>query len=122
MAEFIVFTNRADFNAFNTQLNTKLGLPRVGVRFSDNVPQPDKQQTINYTAPITHPDSNAPTPDNRILAAIDSDADATDRLGKDVVDEVEAKKRGFLSEPDTPATPTPSPSPTPSSGPNPRVD
>ena len=99
-------------------MNLKLGLPRVGRRQSDGKLQPNKQQTVRYTAPVEHPNKDAPTPDNRLLAVIDSRAEAADRTGQTVVDEKGAKDRGFLPEADvTPTTPGPGPRVSPTTRP-----
>ena len=44
------FQSEADFAAWHEQAKALLGMPIVGVRASDGVPQPMKQQTTDYTA------------------------------------------------------------------------
>jgi hypothetical protein len=43
------FESEQDFTEWHEQAKVLLGMPIVGVRASDNVPQPDKQQTTDYT-------------------------------------------------------------------------
>lgn len=98
--EFVIFTNRAAFDAFLTRVNTAMGFPRVGNRASDGVPQPTKQQTITYTTAKRHELDS----DLRIVGIIDEKL--TDRTGLDVRTEQQVKDEGFLKDVIEVSTPT----------------
>ena len=118
MPEYIEFQNQAQFDLWHDSVKTALGIPpegRIGNRNSDGVPQPNKQRTIAYVQPLQHASDPA---QQRVMAAIDDDILPPEfKQNQTVVDEAEAKSRGYVptldddgvvipvpdNKPDTPA-------------------
>ena len=95
--EYIEFRNKAQFDLWHDSVKTAIGIPpegRIGVRASDGVPQPNKQRTIAYVQPLQHASDVA---QQRVLAAIDDDILPPEfKQNQTVVDEAEAKSRGYV--------------------------
>jgi hypothetical protein len=95
--ELLIFNNNIQFNAFEIKMRNKLGLPRVGVRRSDGVPQPQKQQTTAYTTSIKHPEKDSKN-DLRVVCWVDNNADKNN--GEMTISKVNAKTQGWFKEED----------------------
>jgi hypothetical protein len=83
------FANLAEFNTFETKQKTKFSMPFFPRNAETGEIRTDLPPVTEYTKPIGHPESA----DSRVVCYIDDNADTT---GDTIIDENEAKKRGWF--------------------------
>lgn len=91
MVDLAEFSTEAEYDTFERNHQTKFSMPITSRNKGSGKLRRDLPQTTSYSRPIRHPGGA----DDRVACFINADAD---RLGETIIDEAEAKRRGFISD------------------------